>query len=74
MATGNIEKKRQAIKQCILMVSGGQSLPGGLLMTVIRFIMTEKDKYLKKLLLLFWEVIEKTSPAGGLLPEMILVW
>ena len=70
---GSIEQKREAIKECILMVNSGQPLPAGILMTVIRFIMTHPDKYLKKLLLLFWEVVEKTSPSGGLLPEMILV-
>jgi coatomer subunit beta len=70
---GSVEKKRESLKQCILLVSSGQSLPPGLLMCVIRFIMTERDKVLKKLLLLFWEVVEKTSPSGGLLPEMILV-
>ena len=70
---GSVEQKRDAIKECILLVNSGQSLPAGILMTVIRFIMTHPDKYLKKLLLLFWEVVEKTSPSGGLLPEMILV-
>lgn len=69
-----MEEKREAVRECILLVSSGAPLPAGVLMTVIRFIMTHPDKYLKKLLLLFWEVIEKTSPSGGLLPEMILVW
>jgi hypothetical protein len=36
--------------------------------------MPQKDKTMKKLLLLFWELCEKTGPDGKLLHEMILVW
>lgn len=45
-----------------------------LLMTVIRFVVPSDDHKLKKLLLIYWEVIDKTGPDGKLLPEMILVW
>lgn len=69
-----MEQKRDAVRQCILLANTGAPLPPGVLMAVIRFIMTHQDKYLKKLLLLFWETVEKTSPTGALLPEMILVW
>ena len=31
------------------------------------------DKVLKKLLLIYWEVVPKTSPDGKLLHELILV-
>ncbi len=74
LVAGTIEEKRDAVRACIVLTNSGAALPPGILMTVIRFIMTDRDKYLKKLLLLFWEVVEKTSPTGGLLPEMILVW
>jgi len=33
-----------------------------------------KDRHVRKLLLLFWEVVEKKSADGKLLHEMILVW
>jgi len=44
-----------------------------MLMVVIRFIVPSDDHKLKKLLLIYWEVIDKTGPDGKLLPEMILV-
>ena len=44
-----------------------------LLMTVIRFCVPCDDHKIKKLLLFYWEVVEKTGPDGKLLPEMILV-
>ena len=44
-----------------------------LLMTVIRFCVTSDNHMIKKLMLIYWEVIDKTGPDGKLLPEMILV-
>ena len=41
--------------------------------TIIRFVMPIDDKALKKLLLIYWEVVPKTSPDGKLLHELILV-
>eukprot|EP01098_Paradermamoeba_levis_P006129 TRINITY_DN2544_c0_g1_i1.p1 TRINITY_DN2544_c0_g1~~TRINITY_DN2544_c0_g1_i1.p1 ORF type:complete len:934 (-),score=297.14 TRINITY_DN2544_c0_g1_i1:23-2824(-) len=61
-----------ALKKTILYLISGESLPG-ILMSIIRFVMPSKDHTIKKLVLLFWEVAEKTSPDGKLLPEMILV-
>lgn len=40
---------------------------------IIRFVMPQDDHTLKKLLLLYWEIVPKTSPDGKLLHEMILV-
>lgn len=44
-----------------------------LLMTVIRFVMPSQDHTLKKLLLIFWEIVPKYSSDGKLMQEMILV-
>ena len=44
-----------------------------LLMTVIRFVMPIQDHTIKKLLLIFWEVVPKYSQDGKMLHEMILV-
>lgn len=42
--------------------------------SIIRFVMPNHDNHqLKKLLLVFWEIIPKHGPDGKLLPEMILV-
>ena len=42
-------------------------------MTIIRFLLPSNDHTLKKLLLIFWEIVPKTSTDGKLLQEMILV-
>ena len=46
---------------------------GGLLMAVIRFILPHEDNQLRKLCLIFLEVVDKTDASGKMLPEMILV-
>lgn len=54
------------------MLLNGERLPG-LLMPIIRFVMPSHNHTIKKLLLLFWEIVPKTTPDGKLLQEMILV-
>lgn len=54
------------------MILNGEKLPG-LLMTIIRFVLPLQDHTIKKLLLVFWEIVPKTTPDGKLLQEMILV-
>ena len=44
-----------------------------LLMTVIRFVMPQQDHTIKKLLLIFWEVVPKYTADGKMMQEMILV-
>ena len=65
--------KIAAAKQTILLLLNGEKLPR-LTMTVIRFCINTKDKMLKKLIMLYWEVVEKFDSEGKLKPEMILVW
>jgi coatomer subunit beta len=50
----------------------GEKFPS-LLMTIIRFVMPVADHMLKKLLLIFWEIVPKNTPDGKLMQEMILV-
>lgn len=50
----------------------GEKFPS-LLMTIIRFVMPVADHTLKKLLLIFWEIVPKNTPDGKLMQEMILV-
>lgn len=79
--------KRHALKAAIMVMLGGETMPR-ILMQVIRFCINTDDKALKKLCMLFWEVVPKyqelTSdeiiraasgavPQRKLLPEMILV-
>lgn len=69
---GSDEQKRDAVKATILLLLQGESVPQ-MLMPIIRFAMPSKDRVLKKLLLLFWEVVDKKTADGKLLHEMILV-
>lgn len=44
-----------------------------MLMTVIRYCINTENHELKKLLMLFWEIVPKYDSNRKLLPEMILV-
>ncbi len=70
---GTTVEKVEAMKNVILLMLNGETLPN-LLMTVIRFVMPVDDHDIKKVLLLYWEIVDKTTPDGKLLHEMILVW
>jgi coatomer subunit beta len=50
----------------------GERLPS-LLMTIIRFVLPLQNHTIKKLLLIYWEIVPKMSADGKLLQEMILV-
>jgi len=67
------DRKIEAVKQAILLMLNGEPMPQ-LLMTVIQYCIHTENHVLKKLLMYYWEVAEKYSPDGSLLPEMILVW
>lgn len=64
--------KIQALKSIILHTLNGEKLPK-LLMTVIKYALHTEDHMIKKLLLLYWETVDKKGRDGKLLPEMILV-
>ncbi|KPJ17106.1 Coatomer subunit beta [Papilio machaon] len=69
---GDIKKKIEALKKTIGIILSGEKIPG-LLMIIIRFVLPLQDHTIKKLLLIFWEIVPKTSSDGKLLQEMILV-
>jgi coatomer subunit beta len=73
LETGQLPDKIQALKTVILHMLNGENM-GQLLMSIIRFAMPIDDHTIKKLLLLYWEIVDKTTPDGKLLSEMILVW
>jgi coatomer subunit beta len=70
---GDTKAKVDALKKLIYMILSGDKVNQGLMMYVIRFCLPTTDHALKKLLLIFWEIVPKTSPDGKLLHEMILV-
>lgn len=64
--------KVKALKNAIIGLLAGEPMPL-VLMTVIRFCINCNDHQIKKLLMLYWELVPKYAPDGKLLPEMILV-
>lgn len=69
---GDNKVKAEALKKVIQLMLNGEKFPS-LLMTIIRFVMPVADHFLKKLLLVFWEIVPKNTPDGKLMQEMILV-
>lgn len=69
---GDVTAKIEALKKTIHLMLNGEKFPN-LLMTIIRFVLPLQDHTIKKLLLIFWEIVPKTTPDGKLLQEMILV-
>jgi coatomer subunit beta len=62
-----------AMQRILNLMSNGDALPQ-LLMFVIRFVLPSKNKTLKKLLLLYYEMAQKKNPDGKLKQEFILIW
>jgi len=69
---GDIKVKTEALKKTIYMILNGEKIQG-LLMNIIRFVLPSQDHMIKKMLLVFWEIVPKTYPDGKLMQEMILV-
>ncbi|CAC5391449.1 COPB1 [Mytilus coruscus] len=69
---GDNKTKIEALKKTIQMILNGEKMPS-LLMTIIRFVMPVRDHTIKKMLLIFWEIVPKYNPDGKMLHEFILV-
>lgn len=69
---GKVPQKIDALKKLIRLIIQGEKFPN-LLMVIIRFVMPCDDHTIKKLLLIYWEIVPKTKPDGHLLHELILV-
>ncbi|XP_017851889.1 coatomer subunit beta [Drosophila busckii] len=69
---GDTHVKIETLKKVIKLLLNGERYPG-LIMTIIRFVLPVQNHTIKKLLLIFWEIVPKTSADGKLLQEMILV-
>lgn len=69
---GDMKVKADALKKVIQLMLNGDKFPS-LLMTIIRFVMPVADHTIKKLLLIFWEIVPKNTQDGKLMQEMILV-
>jgi len=71
---GNDETKVGVMKRVLTIMLNGDHNMSSLLMHIIRFVMPSKNKQLKKLLYLFYEVCPKLDSSGKLRQEWILVW
>ncbi|KAJ3020287.1 coatomer subunit beta [Thoreauomyces humboldtii] len=72
LETQKDDAKIETMKKILLLMLNGDPLPQ-LLMHVIRFVVPSKNKALKKLLLIYWEICPKTGSDGKLKQEMVLV-
>lgn len=75
LEVGNEPARIDAMK-CALsfLSSGNNTAAAALVMTIIRFVLpNQKNKLLKKLVLLFFELVPKVDGEGRLLSEMILL-
>lgn len=62
-----------ALQKLIFLILNGEKFPPSMLMAIIRYILPVQEHQLKKMLLIFWEIVPKRGPDGKLLHEMILV-
>lgn len=81
LSEGELQKKLESkdenvkidgLKQIIMSTLNGQKFPK-LMMTIIKYCLHTQNHFVKKLLLVYWEVVEKKNADGVLLHEMILV-
>ena len=86
---GNTKEKIEALKKTIYMILNGEKIQGLLMNIIrffekfsgrqsssplhFRFVLPSQDHTIKKMLLIFWEIVPKTYPDGKLMQEMILV-
>ncbi|KAJ3110439.1 coatomer subunit beta [Phlyctochytrium bullatum] len=72
LENGKDEQKIETMKKILVLMLNGEPLHQ-LLMHVIRFCMPSKNKVLKKLLLVYWEICPRLGPDGKLKAEMRLL-
>ncbi|KAF0895794.1 hypothetical protein E2562_016527 [Oryza meyeriana var. granulata] len=69
----DVAAKADAMNCAIMLLLYGETLPH-LFLTVVRYVLLSEDHTIKKLLLLYLEIVDRREPKSGrVLPEMILV-
>ena len=68
-----IEDKKAGLKLIVRGIISNSSYPSNLMITVIQNLSVCDDHEVKKLLFLFWEVVDKRHPTGELREEFLLV-
>lgn len=69
----SIAAKTEGMKEVLVAMLNGEKMDA-LLMPIIQDVLPTKDKALKKLLLYFFEAVDKKELDGSLKREFILVW
>eukprot|EP00742_Colponemidia_sp_Colp-10_P002386 GILJ01002543.1.p1 GENE.GILJ01002543.1~~GILJ01002543.1.p1 ORF type:complete len:968 (-),score=162.96 GILJ01002543.1:186-3032(-) len=72
LENGKPKEKLEALKTLVLLMLNGELFPK-MLMVIIRHVVREEDHRIKKILMLYWEIVEKLTADGKLREEMILV-
>jgi coatomer subunit beta len=63
---GTDEAKREALKKVIYLLLNGDKVQQ-LMVPIIRYVTPCKDHYVKKLLLIYWELVDKQNTGDALL-------
>ena len=71
LASNSIPTKKKALKMLIKQIINDESFPR-MIMSVLQQAQIHEDHDLKKLLFLYWEVVEKSKPDGTAKDEMVL--
>lgn len=69
---GSEEEKLDAMKTLILLILSDEHFPR-MIMTVVQHAMRVDSTEMKKLLILYWETIEKTNSDGTIKDEMVML-
>lgn len=72
LSKGSLEEKIDAMKTLILMILQDEHFPR-MIMVVVQNCMRVDDHEMKKLLMLYWEVIEKVNNDGTVKEEMVML-
>eukprot|EP01022_Parablepharisma_sp_SALTPOND_P026497 TRINITY_DN64273_c1_g1_i1.p1 TRINITY_DN64273_c1_g1~~TRINITY_DN64273_c1_g1_i1.p1 ORF type:complete len:989 (+),score=145.60 TRINITY_DN64273_c1_g1_i1:4113-7079(+) len=68
---GKLEEKVSALQQLIKLIIQDDTFPR-LMMPVLQFLVPSDDHEIKKLMLLYWETVDKLKPDGSVRDELIL--
>ncbi|CBY11196.1 unnamed protein product [Oikopleura dioica] len=70
---GTDKSKAAALKKLIIQTLNGDKFSPTMAIHVIKYLLPSQDHYIKKLLLIYWEIAPKVDEEGKLRHEMILV-
>lgn len=69
----NDNDKANALEHLLLHIMAGTNM-NQLMMQVVQHCLHTNNKHIKRLMQLFWEVIDKLNPDGNPKEELLLIW